>query len=98
MRYLLLLLILPLLAACNLSSAPSNAATPVPPDSLQTCDEIVAEALNNVGPSCDATGRNQACYGYRLVDSQFRQGVTETFEKAGIWRISPECGCSAPRR
>ncbi len=76
------LLLASVLAACNLATVPPAAPT-APPDQAQVCDDIISTALVNVGPSCDTVGRNEACYGYNQVDSQFRPGAETTFQNAG---------------
>ena len=80
---LLLLALLVVLAGCNLSTSASSTPTPELPQGDLTCSQIVASALQTVGPACDSTGRNQACYGNQLVNAQFQEGIQATFDKAG---------------
>ncbi|MFN8452833.1 MAG: hypothetical protein U0521_30535, partial [Anaerolineae bacterium] len=59
-----------LAGSCNMA-AQSTAAQPVdqistPAEGI-TCDELVTLAETTVGLVCDGIGRNQACYGNRLV-------------------------------
>src|SRR4051812_3002082 len=40
-----------------------------------TCGAVVQQALDIVGQSCTAIGRNQACYGYVSLQATPREGV-----------------------
>ena len=84
-RFCLLLLSASMvLAGCNLASAPlPPTSTPTPPPVELTCDEIVADALQVVGPACSSTGRNEACYGNHLVNAQFTENVEASFADVG---------------
>lgn len=83
-----LLLVSLVLVGCTLNDAPAtpeitevvSAAT----ESVQaTCDTLIQTAITNVGTICDALDTNQACYGNRLVEVQFREGASEQFQQAG---------------
>ncbi len=77
-------IVLLLLTGCNLASQPAApTATPVPTQVVLTCNEIITAALQAVGPVCDATGRNQACYGSNLVNAQLREGAQSVFQQVG---------------
>ncbi|MCC6805181.1 MAG: SH3 domain-containing protein [Anaerolineae bacterium] len=41
------------------------------------CGATVQNALDTVGQSCEATGRNQACYGYVSLQAPPREGVQD---------------------
>lgn len=48
------------------------------------CPVIVQQALTATDQFCDATGRNQACYGHARLQAQPQSGApTLTFDKAG---------------
>lgn len=47
------------------------------------CEELVTLATATVGFACDNLGRNQACYGNTLVNVEFNQNATFTFNRAG---------------
>ena len=83
--WLLLLLVVMLIAAgCNLATKPPEpTSTPLPPQLDLSCSQVVGTALQAVGPVCNDTGRNQACYGNNLVNAQFRQGVQAAFDNVG---------------
>lgn len=77
-------IVLLLLTGCNLASLPAAPTdTPVPTEVVLTCNEIITAALQAVGPACNATGRNQACYGSNLVNAQLREGAQSIFEQVG---------------
>ena len=84
---ILLLLAIPLLAVgCNMAeqsavSQPELQISTPAPDI--TCDQLVTLAETSVGLVCDAMGRNQACYGNRLVSVDFQPNSGETFEQSG---------------
>lgn len=53
-------------------------------DSDLTCPEIVELALNFTDETCQATGRNQACYGHILIDASPKEGIEYfTFDEEG---------------
>lgn len=78
-----LIILAVMLAGCNLAASPQPTPTAESQQADLTCSQLVADALQAVGPACDSTGRNQACYGNTLVEAQFRQDVQATFERAG---------------
>lgn len=82
-RLALLLSLIVVLAGCNLSTTESVTPTLGPDQAALTCSQIVAAALESVGPACDSTGRNQACYGNQLVEAQFQDGIQATFDNVG---------------
>ena len=48
------------------------------------CGVTVQNALDTVGQACEATGRNQACYGYVSLQATPREGVQDfSFTKQG---------------
>lgn len=82
-KYIVLLCVL-VLAGCNLSSNPDTTNTVLPTlQTIMTCDELVTTALSTVGPACDGLGRNQACYGNRLINAVMNAGVTASFNVSG---------------
>src|SRR5262245_33553346 len=84
-RFLYLLTVL--LTGCSLSQAPSDqTATPIPsPETALTCDQLVQEAMNTAGGACAELGRNQACYGHRLVEATYNTapGTSSTMNEVG---------------
>lgn len=48
------------------------------------CPQIVARALDATDAACGAAGRNEACYGYMMVDAQAQPDVDDfTFNQVG---------------
>jgi hypothetical protein len=43
------------------------------------CPELVSQALEAVDANCNATGRNEACYGYDQVEASFLVDVADDF-------------------
>lgn len=83
-RLYLLFSMLVLATGCNLASAPPQPTpSPVPPQVDLSCDALVKQALTTVGPACDSTSRNEACYGNRLVDADFRGDAVGEFASVG---------------
>lgn len=73
-------------AGCNMA-AQNTAAQPIdqistPPPNI-TCDELVTLAETTVGLVCAGIGRNQACYGNRLVSVEFTPDSSLIFDKSG---------------
>jgi LysM repeat protein len=83
-RFTITLVGLLLLAGCNLG-AESATPTTQPPTEIAalTCDELVTTALQAADQACSTLGRNQACYGNRLIDAQLQDGVNAAFNKTG---------------
>lgn len=48
-----------------------------------TCEQLVNLAISTVGASCDGLGRNQACYGNRTIEAEFRPDANVRFSTAG---------------
>ncbi len=84
----LILLVLPILLMASRSPAMSSAMSPsvqqlpTVPSGL-TCDQLVTLAVTTVGVVCDNLGRNQACYGNRLVSVDFKPNVNANFAQSG---------------
>jgi hypothetical protein len=57
--------------------------TPEPTEQALTCNEVITAALASVGPICDATERNEACYGSNLVSAELLPGAQAKFEEVG---------------
>lgn len=56
----------------------------VPVVAAVDCPEVVSQALSATDELCEATGRNQACYGHVRLDAQPQQGADDfVFEQAG---------------
>ncbi len=86
-RWLILLVLSILLMGSRnlpLSSAVSPSAQQVPtvPAGL-TCDQLVTLAVTTAGVVCDNLGRNQACYGNKLVAVDFRPNFNANFVQSG---------------
>lgn len=80
---LFLLVVLTVLAGCNLSGDAPLQTVEVAQQTNLTCDELVTTALSAVESACSGTQRNQVCYGSRLVEAEFKPQVTGTFSKVG---------------
>lgn len=86
----LLLATLLVAAGCNMAeqstvAQPANdfaAQISTPPPDV-TCDQLVTLAETTVGLVCDGIGRNQACYGNRLVSVDFQPNSGLTFQQSG---------------
>jgi hypothetical protein len=83
MSRLALFIFVLLLAGCNLAAVPQPTPTSSQAQADLTCSQLVASALQAVGPACDGAGRNQACYGNNQVEAQFQQGIQAAFDKSG---------------
>lgn len=87
---LLVLATLLLAAGCNMAeqstvAQPANdfaAQISTPPPDV-TCEQLVTLAETTVGLVCDGIGRNQACYGNRLVSIDFLPDSGLTFQQSG---------------
>jgi LysM repeat protein len=74
-----------LLAACNLGTTPDE-STPeslTTPDTAMTCDQLVVTALESADQVCASVGRNQACYGNRLIEAELQENSTDDFNSTG---------------
>src|SRR5215217_6933455 len=83
---LLLLATLIVAAGCNMaeqSSIAQASAQISTPDPEITCEQLVTLAETTVGLVCDGIGRNQACYGNRLVSVDFAPNSGFTFQQSG---------------
>ncbi|MBI1257718.1 MAG: LysM peptidoglycan-binding domain-containing protein [Chloroflexi bacterium] len=84
----LILLLLSILLMASRNLPPSSAGSPpvqqlaTAPSGL-TCDQLVTLAVTTVGVVCDNLGRNQACYGNKLVSVEFKPNVSENFSQSG---------------
>ncbi|MBE2268431.1 MAG: LysM peptidoglycan-binding domain-containing protein [Anaerolinea sp.] len=47
------------------------------------CTDLVARAIQTVGRACDVVNRNQACYGNRLINVEFRPEQSPVFTQSG---------------
>lgn len=86
MLVLLLLAVLALSAGCNMAeqsavSQPELQISTPAPDI--TCDQLVTLAETTVGLVCNSMGRNQACYGNRLISVDFQPNSGVTFQQSG---------------
>ena len=85
---LIALALIALLCAAGCNMAPQSAVAQ-PPEQISTappnvtCEELVTLAETSVGLICDSLGRNQACYGNRLVAVDFRPGSNFVFQQSG---------------
>lgn len=62
---------------------PLPTQTPEPEEVSLTCDQIINEALSQVGSICDSTDRNEACYGSDQVNAELLPNAQATFEQVG---------------
>ena len=62
-------LLIPLLILAGLSHSQSN----------ETCPSIVSQAISALEQNCTGIGRNEACYGYRLVSAEFINAVADDY-------------------
>ncbi len=73
-------------AGCTMAQ---QSAVAQPPEQISTappnvtCEELVSLAETSVGLICNSLGRNQACYGNRLVSVNFRPGSNLVFQQSG---------------
>ncbi|MEP7290237.1 MAG: LysM peptidoglycan-binding domain-containing protein [Chloroflexota bacterium] len=80
--FLTLFLLVGLLAAGgNLAAEPAGQISTPAPDI--TCDQLVVLAETSVALVCDGLGRNQACYGNRLVSVEFQPNSGLAFQQSG---------------
>ncbi|MEP7291532.1 MAG: LysM domain-containing protein [Chloroflexota bacterium] len=83
---LLLLATLIVAAGCNMAAqstvaqASAQISTPAPEI---TCEQLVTLAETTVGLVCESMGRNQACYGNRLVSVDFAPNSGLSFQQSG---------------
>jgi hypothetical protein len=93
--WLILLSLLVLLSACSEEPPPppvEESPTITPPTAVpaqtvssnQVCPDFVQDALSEVDGTCDATGRNQACYGNMQISASPKSSDTELqFQQPG---------------
>ncbi len=86
-RWLILLLLSALLMASRNLPPSSTVSPPVEqiataPPGL-TCDQLVTLATTTVGVVCNNLGRNQACYGNKLVTVDFKPNINKSFAQSG---------------
>jgi hypothetical protein len=84
-KFLLFIVMLFLLVACDGGSTPTPQITPSP-DTVQpamTCDQIITTALEDVNAACSALGRGQACYGHDHVEAELQPDTTAKFDESG---------------
>ncbi len=83
---LLLLFAALFVGSCNMAPQ-SSVAEPVEQISTPapniTCDQLVTLAETTVGLVCNGLGRNQACYGNRLISVEFQPNTNLTFVTSG---------------
>jgi hypothetical protein len=89
-RYTLAVLVVVVLFLTTLALRPVSATGPGQPlDAIEfnkLCEGILTRALTLTEQGCNSTGRNQACYGYTLVQSTLQPGLDESthpFVKGG---------------
>ncbi len=84
-RWITLVAMLMFLSGCNLEQSPVEPS----PEVLSTveialaCDQLVATALQTADEACAGVGRNQACYGNRLINTEFQENATSIFNTIG---------------
>jgi LysM repeat protein len=76
------------LGACNLFTSTESAVTPqvvfvTPTARNLSCEQIIDDALTQVGAACATLGRNQACYGNPLLNVELQPAQTATFDLRG---------------
>ncbi|NWF70410.1 MAG: LysM peptidoglycan-binding domain-containing protein [Chloroflexi bacterium] len=86
-KYPALLMLCLLLAACHLTAAPVSptapSAAPSPSSASLSCTQLVEQVLDTVGAACGELGRNQLCYGHRLIEVEWQPGASASFTTAG---------------
>lgn len=80
-RWLVLLVLL--LAGCNLSQQPATPQALPTLDTRLSCEQIVNVAVETAGSACNTLGRNQVCYGHRLVQVEFQEAAGAAFGAPG---------------
>ncbi len=78
--------ILLILAGCNLAQSPEPTAVSALPTATHapvSCDEFVTVALEKANSACTSLGRNQACYGNNLIETEFQPNSNPAFKVAG---------------
>jgi LysM repeat protein len=58
-------------------------AQPLTPSAQAACDELVDVAVLTVGAACEGLGRNEACYGNRLIEVEFQPDAQAQFDISG---------------
>lgn len=72
---LLALVLLPPLLSYAESEDPYAQSGPSEPLDSAKCPVLVETAMNITSVECDATGRNQACYGHIFLEAQLQRGA-----------------------
>jgi subtilisin-like proprotein convertase family protein len=80
MRNFCLILLCLGLAAC---SPNTETPTPSPESTVLSCETIVEISLNSLETACNDVGRNEVCYGSRLINVQLREGDNNVFNEPG---------------
>src|SRR5688572_5185818 len=83
--WIILIAMLVLLTGCNLEQSPEVATPEVlaTAETVLACDQLVATALQSAEEACAEIGRNQACYGNRLITTEFQENATSIFNTIG---------------
>jgi hypothetical protein len=82
MRNIPLILICLSFAACS-PNASSETPTPSPESVVLSCEMVVETSLHSLETECNEVGRNEVCYGNRLINVQLREGENDTFSTPG---------------
>jgi len=83
--FVVVVILLILLAGCTLGQTPPEPTleTLSPTEVALTCDRVVTTALQNADAVCAEVGRNEACYGNRLIDAELQENATVSFNNTG---------------
>lgn len=83
-RFIVLVSLFALLAGCNLGQSPAETTLqPETTSTVLTCDQVVTTALETADQACGKVGRNQACYGNRLISAELQENAVTTFNAVG---------------
>ena len=83
-RFIVLVGFFALLAGCNLGQSPADTTLqPETTETVLTCDQLVTTALETADQACAKVGRNQACYGNRLINAELQENSPDIFNKVG---------------
>jgi hypothetical protein len=89
MRKFVVILMCLALSACSPNPStetpiPNTEAPTASPESASlSCESIVETSLESLQTSCSEVGRNEVCYGSRLISVQLREGDADTFNEPG---------------